>query len=153
MAINPRNTFSSTRVDRSGERSSWSVGIADTEVDISTPSAELQALLTSVEAVCEGVQVSQSLSHINKLTNVDFATTGQREHKWLVVYEDDVTLGVYKTELPCRDVAIQPPTGNDKVDLTVAPWVAFKAAWEAAVLTPDGNGNNLLYVELVGRSI
>lgn len=153
MAQNPAFTYSQSRVDRSGERSRFSVNVQSSEGFGGSESAEQVAFKAAIESVCNGALVSESLTDVNKVSNVVNAATGQREEKWLVSYEDTVTLALYQTELPCRDTAIQPPVNTDEVDLTAAPWVAFTTAWEAYVLSPDGNPTNLTSVRLIGRNI
>lgn len=84
------------------------------------------------------------------------APEAQRELKWLVEYSDDTTGQVYQAEIPCPDITDatlynQAPT--KEIDLTDAAWVTFVTAFEALVLSADGNAVTVLGGRLVGRNL
>lgn len=80
----------------------------------------------------------------------------RRELKWLVTYEDDVTLKQYQIEIPCPDI-----TNADLVDgtegknavLSEAEWVAFITAFEVVARSPTGAAVTTLSAREVGRNL
>ncbi len=158
MARNPDTTVSLTYVDRSGEGSrvqfAPSQALADDITKVTLPANSVALIfVTALQAVSDGLIVRRSLTTSVKLTNAAAATDGQREERWLVVYQDNTTMTLYSFEIPCRKASIKPPQGQDQVDLNTAPWPAFKTAVEAAVVSPDGNPITVLAVRLIGRNL
>lgn len=81
------------------------------------------------------------------------STEAQREKKWLVVYEDDTTHKLYRNEIACADLTLL-TSGSDKITaFPTGPLADFKTAWEAYVLSPDGNTVTLSYLEYVGKRL
>lgn len=152
MARNPSYTFTQTRVDRSGEKARISFNVQDGQFDTEAP--EEAAWLTAIGTVCDGTVISGQLSTVTRVSNVSHSEAGQREEKWLLIYEDTTTHVQYTMDLPCRKASVQPPVNTDLVDLAVAPWPAFKTAFEnGAVKSPDGGAVQLNAVRLVGRNV
>jgi hypothetical protein len=151
MALNPSFSLNFTVRDRSGEaaRFTWSTAAP---IDQETLPTTISDWENSFAAICDGVLTNRNVVVAKKLSNTAYSADGQREEKWLVTYQDNVTLAVYQTELPCRKNSVKPPVNNDDVDLTVAPWVVFKTKTEAAFVSPDGNAITILKVTLVGRN-
>jgi hypothetical protein len=86
----------------------------------------------------------------NSLPTDKFA---QRETKWIVRYEDDVTHQLYRNEIGTADLALL--SGNDEF-ITVFPVGAlatFKTAWEAAVLSPNGNSVTVISLQAAGKRL
>jgi hypothetical protein len=78
----------------------------------------------------------------------------QRERKFLVIYEDDVTLALYRMEIPCADYAL---TGlfagsTDEVILTQTEVAAMIAAFETLAKSPEGNAVTVVSIRGVGRN-
>jgi hypothetical protein len=65
--------------------------------------------------------------------------------QWVVTYIDDVNSSIYNVRIPTADVTddtLFMPNSN-VWDPTDAKWVTFIAAFEAHVLSPDGNAVSL----------
>jgi len=77
----------------------------------------------------------------------------QRERKWRVQYQDTVTFGKYRYEIPIAKVVGLLQTNSAKADLSAAAWVTWIAAFEVLVKSPNGNGVNVLGATLVGRNL
>lgn len=152
MARNPNYSYNFSMIDRSGESARFTINTPDLgAIDvIPTLVTDFQTALT---AVADGLVTNISTVGARKITNAAFSTDGQREEKWLLTYQDNTTFALYQTEIPCRKASVKPPQGTDDVDLAVAPWPAFKTAFEALATSPDGNGVTLLKVTLIGRNV
>jgi hypothetical protein len=83
-----------------------------------------------------------------KPANVD----AQREKKWLIRYEDTVTHKLYRNEIPGADLALL-DTNSDMADLTLTAWTDFIAAFEAVVVSPDGNTVDFIDAQYVGKRL
>jgi len=82
-------------------------------------------------------------------------TSAQRERKWLVTYQGDTSLKLFRLELPCADLAdghLIPNT--DKADMENAEIAAFVAAFEAIGRSPDSETETVtvLSIRHVGRN-
>lgn len=154
---NPETNFTMTVVDRSGEISRFSftpsADFLSADPLGGTPGATAANLYSAVASLIDGVTIRRSLNTTRKISNSPYASAGQREEKWLVVFQDNVSLDLYTLELPCRKPSLQPPVNSDEVDLTAAPFSTFKAAFEAAALSPDGNAVTVLSIRLIGRNV
>lgn len=153
MAMNPAYLYSETRVDRSGEKATFSFNIPAAELEEAGVSAELGAVQAGIEGLINGTKVSYRESKNVKVSNVAFSTTGQREDKWLITYEDTTTHALYQTELPCRDNSITVPTNTDELDISTGAAATLKTAWDAYVLSPDGNATAITSIRLIGRNV
>lgn len=152
MPRNPTKEVTFSRVDRSGEYSGFTVNTADVQ-DMETESLELTAWVTAVNSVCDGIAVKRSAVSTKTLSLAKNATVGNREEKFLCYYSDNVNLASYQMELPMRKSTVETPVNTDLYDLTVAPWVAFKTAFEGFVKSPDGNAVTLQAVQKMGKNI
>lgn len=107
-----------------------------------------------------------TLGNINKTTfvaqvnNVDLGPAGtpsaQRELKWLLEFEDNVTGGRFQREVPTADIVAAGLliTNSDVADFTAAEWVALKTALDGNVRNnTTGNTATLTGARLVGRNI
>jgi hypothetical protein len=77
----------------------------------------------------------------------------QRETKWLVRQEDTVTHKISRNELPTADVELLSSNSDFITAFPTGPLATFKAAWEAAVLSPEGNPVTVISLELVGKRL
>lgn len=61
--------------------------------------------------------------------------------EWVITYVDDVTTSEYNVRVPTADITDTTlfAAGSNLWDPTDAKWVTFVAAFEAHVLSPDGN--------------
>jgi len=76
----------------------------------------------------------------------------QREIKWLVPFFDLVTNKRYQREIPTPDLNLL-SLGTDFMDMTLAAAIAFKAAFEALVVSPDGKAVEMETPYCVGRNL
>lgn len=158
MARNPEANFSISLVDRSGEMSRVTFApsdafLADALDTNPNPTSPAGVFFAALSTVIDGAVLRRSYTQTLRVQNLAFASAGQREERWLVVYEDAVTKALYSFELPCRKSSLQPPVNQDEVDLSVAPWSAFKSAAEAAIVSPDGNAIVIRAIKLIGRNL
>lgn len=76
----------------------------------------------------------------------------QREKKWLIRYEDTVTHKIFRNEVPGADLSLL-AANSDMADLSLGAWTSFIAAFEAVVLSPEGNVVNFLDAQYVGKRL
>lgn len=152
MAINPNYTTTISMHDRSGEPTSWSFNTIDDMQDEGATEATLVTLITATNALIDGVLNRYNFTRTHRVSNAKSSAAGQREEKFLVTYEDTVTLVPYTFELPCRKSALIPPINTDEYDITAAPFAAWVAAFEAHAASPDGNPVNVTSIRLMGKN-
>lgn len=113
------------------------------------------ALQSAIDAVIVGNLASDRIIAVdNFITRARPASpAAQRENKWLLIYEDNTTHRLYRNELPTADLTLLTGGSDFISDLTVAPWAAFKTAFEAVVLSPAGNATTLREVQFVGKRL
>ncbi|SRR6266567_2205148 len=77
----------------------------------------------------------------------------QRESKWLVRSEDNSTHVISRNEIPTADLTNL--TGNQEyiTDFSAGVLAAFKSAWEAFVVSEDGNPVTLISLQAVGKRL
>lgn len=108
-----------------------------------------------------------TLAHLNSyelIQNRVFVSNGaaasavaRRELKMLITYEDAVTHDLYQHEVPAPELtnaALWVNSGGRTFAVVgSAEWTAFETAFEAAVVSPDGNAVILQSIEIVGRNL
>jgi hypothetical protein len=77
----------------------------------------------------------------------------QRERKWLVRYSDATAMKNYTMELPCADLSYLDPNNREYADMTDLDVAAFVTAFEAFVISPDGNTVTVDSIQHVGRNL
>lgn len=152
MARNPQYGINVTMVDRSAEKASFTINTADLTAVDPIPAA-VTTFFTQLANVCDGLVVGFNAFGSRKANNSRNSIAGQREDRWLITYQDDVTLALYQTELPCRKNTVVPPEGTDDVVITAAPWADFVTAYEALMRSPDGNAVTVIKITLMGRNV
>lgn len=151
-----QSIFSVTMQDLSDEKSSASiyvpedVVIADAGNNGLPDNALIVAWLAALQSICDMTATRYGL--LQSLRSAVTVGSGNREQKYLFTYVDSVTAEVYDFEVPCRDAAILHPPHTDYYDLTVAPWPAVKAAFEALAVSKLGNLVTLTKVRLIGKN-
>lgn len=163
MATNPYAYYTATMMDASEEKSTYKIPMRVYSVVAGQFDADLVRLTTlkgTIATICGGVLTNDAVSPIVTRFDATPPTDSQvqRERKWLVTYQDLGTFRRYQTELPCAMPktgagASRMITGTDKADLTHADIAAFVTAFEVFVDSPDGNGINVLEIEMVGRNL
>ena len=70
-----------------------------------------------------------------------FDTPAQVNIQWVVTYQDATTTQEYNVRIPTADITDSTlfQAGSNEWDPTDAKWVAFVSAFEAHVLSPNGN--------------
>lgn len=145
--------------DYSGESSVTGFGTRTaTNANFDAITGEISALLAALQGVTLGnIQRTRFVAQINDVTPGSAASpTAQREMKWLLQLEDDVTGEVIQREIPTADIATAGllVPGTDQADITNAAWVAVKTAIEGNFKNPrTGNDITLIGAILVGRNL
>jgi len=150
-----QNTYQIT--DYSNEKSGFSV----TSVTANAGNlAAQQTLAADLAAAVDDLTIGELTKQQMALVILDAPAIptnpyAQRELKWLVQYQGDTSGKVFNTEIAAPDVTDNVVVNSDIADLTSTDWVAFVAAFEALVRSPD-NGTETVTVigaRLVGRNI
>lgn len=137
-----------------GEVSAVTFNGADlTAANIVAQTADADALrLAMQELILGGVDKRQLVAWVNETKTAPASAYAQRENKWLVRYHDNVTTAKQTLEIPTADLTKLDPTSNDKILRTDADVIAFIAAFEAFVLSADGNPVTVDDILYVGRN-
>lgn len=152
MARNPIYQLTFSTLDQSGETGTHMLQTADL-IAVNPVPAAVTAYLAALDGITNGLATRWASQGIKRLSNAEYAESGNREDKFLVTYSDNTTLAVYQLELPCRDNDIPLIAGTDRIDLDQLEAAAYKTAFEALARSPDGNAVTLLAIELVGRNV
>lgn len=145
------STLRVTMTDKSNETSTVKLNVADaiTDADITV----LYAALANVTIGTRGTAfLDQSVAKDQGSSAIPAADFAARETKWLCSYTDDVTGRGYRKEIPTADLAIR-VSGTELADLSTGGGLAWKNAWDAHVLSPNGNATTLQAMKHVGRNI
>jgi hypothetical protein len=157
MPINPQHSGSFTFLDASTEKSSMTFNYGEiTAISIPGFLTEYGTFRDSVVAVSIGQLVADQWSgDKTKYSNVvPTDKSAQRERKWLMTYEDDVTLALYRMEIPCADYELTDVFAGDtdEVVLTQTEIAAMIAAFETLCRSPEGNAVTVVGMRGVGRN-
>ncbi|MCK5133316.1 MAG: hypothetical protein KAR40_14335 [Candidatus Sabulitectum sp.] len=157
MPINPGHIGSFTFLDASAEKSSMTFNFgAITAASLPGFLTQFGALRTATDAISIGQLVGDMWTgDKTKYSNVvPTDKDAQRERKFLVVYEDDTTLALYRMEVPCADYALVDvfQGETDLVDLAQTAIAAFVTAFEALCRSPEGNAITVVSMRGVGRN-
>lgn len=76
----------------------------------------------------------------------------QVELKWQLTYTDAVTGKQWQREIPTPDLTLL-VAGTDLMNITAGAGLAYKTAFEAVAVSPDGNAVTLNSVRVVGRNL
>jgi len=117
------------------------------------------AALTALYTAIQGITIGTLNSDRRIATQIDFSPVppadvqAQREKKWLVRYSDNVTGNIYRNEIPTADLTLL-SNNSDVISAFPAGVLGdFKTAFEAAVVSPDGNAVTLISLEYVGKRL
>lgn len=156
MAVNPAHFGSFTFKDFSKENSSMTFNFpAVTALNIAAFLADFGDLRVATEAIVLGTLQADSWTGDRTKYSAEPPTdvNAQRERKFLVVYEDTVTLTPGRIEIPTADFTDRLVDDTDLVDLTDTEIVAWIAAFETLARTDDGNTLNVVEIRAVGRNL
>jgi len=146
-----------TFADFGGEKSSFAVEVDEiTGGTFVANDALIDTLVTEVGKITEGLLVKDTRLYQQTGTGTGEAAvaTAQRESKWLLTYEDDITLKRYQREMPCPILTGGKllPGIEGLADLTETDMATFVTAFEAIVNSPDGNVVSVISLRHVGRN-
>ncbi len=147
-----------TFIDRSKEKATMTFNLAPIAADGSNYAAitaAFAAVLAAVEDVTEGNVFETAIVATRTRIDNTIPTTGRREQKFLVRYQDNTTKKVYNLEIPLSDESAMPYSpGTDFVDIgnTDTETVALIAALNTNVKSPNGNDITVISIESVGRN-
>lgn len=154
------SSVSAAYKDNAGQKSTVQFTVRDmTAANLDDIADEFSALRTALEPY--------TLAHLNSyelVQNRVFVSNGsaanaaaRRELKMLLTYEDSVTHKLYQHEIPAPELTNAALwTNNAGRTFAVesgAEWTALEAAFEAMVVSPDGNTVILQSAEIVGRNL
>jgi len=151
-------TMADNTVKSNGQPETSSLEVPITTITAGNYTATLALLVTlqsTVEALLLGVNTKHELiSERVKFAELPASSNfAQRENKWLVRYHEEGTSKKFVVSLPTADLD-QHMDNSEFVDLTTGAGAAFKAAFEAVVVSPADSGANVVVdsVQFVGRN-
>lgn len=156
MAL-PVSFYGESFNDYSYEKSSFSVAIASQNAgNVVAQAALLATLSTAIDDITLGARSRQEtiLSRTGNAGALTINPLAQRENKWLVRYFGNTTGKRFSVEIPCADLSLlSTAPQSDFADPTNADIIAFKAAFEAVVKSPDDSSEavTILNIQFVGR--
>jgi hypothetical protein len=137
--------------------------VSSVSFNVATPSGasyDWAALETAIAAVRDAMTAvslcTRSKEQVNVQTDAGSLTrpsdeAAQRELGLRIFYVDSVTQKKYHVTVPGPDTSLMASPGFDIVDWSGAEMVALETAFEANVLSPDGNAVSILTGKIVGR--
>lgn len=143
-------------LDISREKSSVAFNVATPSgaaYDWDALAAVVDTVADAIEAVClctrgpESLRVEMAAGSVATPSD-DFA---QRELGLRIFYIDTTTNKKYHVTIPGPDASLMVSSGFDEVDWSGAEMAALETAFEANVLSPDGNAVQITTGKIVGR--
>jgi len=148
-----------TFLDNSGEKSNVRVFNGEiTNLTIAAYVTGWMALEAALEDITLGT-VHQRVVNASQTVlsqTLPASTDAQRENKWLVTYQGDTSLKLFRFEIPTADLSSTHLYPNqDEADLTDADMAAFVSAFEAIGRSPDDEDETVTVTSIrhVGRNI
>ena len=141
--------------DKQGQSSVASFqGAVITAANLDAQETLIAALRAATLAMQTGVIVKDDVHSVVTPGDPTKASNplARRELKCSVEYMDDVTYKVYRTEIPCVDLANTDTADERKIDKAAGDGLAFVTAFEAYVLSPVGNAVTVQDLWIVGRN-
>jgi hypothetical protein len=143
-------------LDYSGEKSSVSFNVATPSgaaYDFDALIADVDAVADAIDAVCLCTRGPDTLRVEMAAGSVTLPTdeNAQREAGLRIFYHDATNNKKYHVTIPGPDKSLMAVQGFDYVDWAGAEMVALETAFEANVLSPDGNAVVIDKGTLVGR--
>jgi len=122
--------------------------------------AAQQTLAAALAAAIEDLTIGELTKQINSVPVLDTPAIptnpyAQREMKWLVSYQGDVSGKLFSSEIAAPDITDNVVPNTDVADITSTDWAAFVTAFEAYVKSPDDPTETVTVIgaHLVGRNI
>lgn len=151
MASNPQDKMTVTMYDQSSEIGSFSANRpSPDDLGEGLPDV-LTDFITAITAVVDftAADIHRVTANSTRRVTNDKLGVGNREDKWLLNFQDTLTLVPYSVEIPMRSGDVDTVPGTDF--LPEADVALFRDEAEALFYSNDGNPGNLLYVTLIGR--
>lgn len=146
----PSDTYSLTLTDRSTEKSTTRIGV-QSFADLPSYIAARAAFETEVIAATLGTLTTRSEALITRLANGGNGA-GNRELKYLVTVNDNVTFENFTFTLPTADdTAFTFAQNSDEVQLSSA--ASLVTAIQGFYQSPRGNLATVTSIRLVGRNL
>lgn len=148
--------YTRTLMDYDGETTGHRVNVADLNAGNIAAQITLQADYgTAINGITTGSL--QKIAYGNQVDSNQPAPVdvwSQRELKWRVDYRDTVTGEPFHVTIGTADANLLDPNNRDRAYIGDAGAVdAFVTAFEAYVLSPNGNAVEVLQIPMVGRNI
>lgn len=140
----------------SPEISTWSVPITTLNAgNLAATTTLINTLLATANALLLG-QPQRDITIVKKLeisTSPASSVQAQRENKFLVRYHGDTLNQKFQVSLPTADLT-QLVSGSEFVVITGGDGAAFKAAFEAVVVSPNDSSETVTLdsIQFVGRN-
>jgi hypothetical protein len=156
----PDSLLSRTYTDYSAERGTMTVRVPEiTAVNFTATMGLITALENKTDLLSLGRparrQVTVGLTQLSSLPATD--TGAERETKWLVIFEDNVTKRLGQVEIPCakRSDGDGPLTqGNtDDANLSHPAWQGWITAFQDVARSVAGNPVTVIRAKKVGRNL
>jgi len=119
-----------------------------------------QALAATLAGAIDDLTIGELTKQVNSIPVVDSPAIptspyAQRELKWLVRYQGNVSGKMFSTEIACPDITDNVVINTDVADLGSDDWLAFVGAFEAYIKSPDDPAEavTVISANLVGRNI
>lgn len=143
-------------LDYSGEKSNVSFNVptpSGASYDWASLAAQVDAVGDAIDAVCLCTRGPDSLNVKIQDGSVAFPSdeNAQREAGLRIFYHDTVNNKKYHVTIPGPDKSLMAVQGTDVVDWAGTEMAALETAFEANVLSPDGNAVQIDLGRLVGR--
>lgn len=146
--------YSLTLLDYGAEKTTTRLRVEEiTAINFATQLTAIAALGTAIDNLTLGTLHKSAVIQNDAVISNTLPTdvNAQRERKWLLRYRDNVTEQIYSSEIGTADLTDNLVPNSDMALLTSTDWAAFKTAFEAVVLSPDGNPVTLYQAFHVGR--
>jgi hypothetical protein len=125
-----------------------------TAVNYIAKKALVDTLVTSITGIVIGNlnQETIIIDRVGVVAGAASSALAQRENKWLVRYHDASNAKKYRVEIPTADLTLL-VAHAEFLDLTAGVGAAFKAAFEAIIVSPYDDSHAVVVdsVQFVGR--
>ena len=138
-------------IDRLGLATSMSIGCID-----SATNSSIQSVADALDAIILGANI-RATKTVATVVDIGSATppadlNANRDHKWLLRFQDGLNGNIYTHEIGTADPAQLPAPTSDFVSLTAGNGLALKTAIDSLYRSPDNNAGTLLSVQDVSRT-
>lgn len=147
-----------TQLDYSNERSASVIHTADVGVgNIVAFNTEFDQMRNAIAGITIGTMSEEmwvgEKNSLSKITPTN--ELAQRETKWKVTYQGNVSKKLFTVTLPCADIVTRLLPKSDKADLAQTEMAAFVTRFNSFAKSPDDptEAVTIIEVQLVGRNL